>query len=91
MNNFQDIVSRFIGLGNQTIAFLAMLALLVFALGVGSFIRSTESGKMEKTRNYLIWGVIGLFVLVSVWGIISWIRGEFGWGRGDLVLPLLRQ
>jgi hypothetical protein len=89
MRNFKEIVDKFIDLGNLTITFLAVLALLVFALSVGRFIRSTESGKTEKTRNLLIWGVVGLFVLVSVWGIVVLVRREFGW-TGDLALPLLK-
>jgi hypothetical protein len=58
-------------------------------MSVGRFIRSTESGKTEKTKNLLIWGVIGLFVLVSIWGIVVVVRREFGWG-GTLTLPLLK-
>lgn len=90
MGNFKDIVDKFISLGNLTITFLAVLALLVFALGIGRFIRSTESGKLEKTKNLVIWGVIGIFVLVSVWGIVAVVRGELGWGRDALSLPLLK-
>ena len=89
MRNFKDIVDKFIDLGNLTITFLAVAALLVFAVGVGKFIRSTESGKVEKTRNLLIWGVVGLFVLVSVWGIVVLVRRELGW-TGNLTLPLLK-
>jgi hypothetical protein len=90
MNNFGEIIHKFIDLGNVTIKFLGVLALLVFALGIGRFIRSTESGKMEKTRNLLIWGVIGMFVLISIWGIVVIVRNEFGWG-GDLVVPYLKE
>jgi hypothetical protein len=91
MGNFQQIVAKFIDLGNLTIIFLGLLALLVFALGIGRFIRSTESGQMEKTKNLVIWGVAGIFVLVSIWGIVAVVRNEFGWGRDSLTLPLLKE
>ena len=68
-------------MGLVIIPFLGAIAFLVFVLGVGKFIRSAGSEKdLKESKNLLIWGVIGLFVLVTIWGIIAFIQGEFGFG-----------
>lgn len=51
------------------------LALLYFFWGVAKYIRSEGTGK-EEGKNIMIWGIIGLFVMSSVWGLVAFIRGE---------------
>lgn len=91
MNDFGSIVNKFISLGSALIPLLAVIALLAFAMGVGRFIRASSSGgDLSKSKNLLIWGVVGLLIIVSTWGIIALLRNEFGWGGGNLILPLLK-
>jgi hypothetical protein len=52
------------------------LALLYFFWGVAQYIRSAGSDK-EEGRQIMIWGVIALFVMTSVWGLVRFIRREF--------------
>ena len=86
-STFADLIQFFIGLGLKLIPLLGVIALLVFVLGVGRFIKSTQNEKeIEKTKNLLIWGVVGLFVLFTIWGIVTFIRAEFGFG-GEVGIP----
>lgn len=55
------------------------LALLFFFWGVSKYIWSEGSAK-EDGRKIMVWGVIALFVMSSIWGIISLLRGELGVG-----------
>jgi hypothetical protein len=55
---------------------LAGLALLVFFYGLMKFIFAGANGKVEG-KNFMIWGVIALFVMVSVWGIVRFLQNEF--------------
>jgi hypothetical protein len=80
---FTDIVNLFIGLGKDLIPLLAVIAFLIFILGVARFIRASASDKdFDEKKKFLIWGVVGMFVLVTVWGIISFLKGEFDFGDG---------
>ncbi len=75
-------IDIFIDLGLKVIPFLGAIAFLVFAIGVGRFIRSSESeSELKKSKSLLIWGVVGLFVLFSIWGIILFLKSEFGFGN----------
>lgn len=50
------------------------LAVLVFLWGVLQYvIRSDDPGKAEA-RNFMLWGIIALFVMVSVWGLVNILR-----------------
>lgn len=79
--NLQGVVGMFTDIGLALIPFLGAVAFLVFILGVGKFIRSAGSEKdLKDSKNLLIWGVIGLFVLVTIWGIVAFLQSEFGFG-----------
>lgn len=51
------------------------VALLYFFWGVAMYIRSEGTGK-EEGKKIMIWGVVALFVMSSVWGLVAFIRGE---------------
>jgi len=77
--NLTEIIVLFTNIGLRVIPFLGMVAFLVFILGVARFIRSAGNEKeIKDSKKLLIWGVVGLFVLVTIWGIITFLRSEFG-------------
>jgi hypothetical protein len=54
------------------------LCILYFSWGVAKYIRAgAESEKaQEQAKNVIIWGIIGLFVAVSIWGLVRFIKSE---------------
>lgn len=61
---------------------LVILALVLFVWGVVVFIFNSgdEKGR-EEGKKKIVWGLVGLFVIVSVWGLVyllSTITGIFG-------------
>jgi uncharacterized membrane protein YidH (DUF202 family) len=56
-----------------------VLAALFFFWGVAELIRnsSSEDGR-QKGKRHMIWGIIGMFVMVSVFGIVSLIANTLG-------------
>lgn len=87
--NIQTVIVAITKLANKVIPLLAVIAFLVFIIGVGRFIRSTGSeAEMKKSKNFLIWGVVGLFVMFTIWGILSFISGEFDLGN-NIGIPQL--
>jgi hypothetical protein len=63
------------------------LALMFFLWGVMKFIRASDSTKKEEGRKFIIAGLIGLFVMTSLWGIISIVSTTLGTGSA---VPLLQ-
>jgi hypothetical protein len=88
--NIQTIVDSLTATGLKIIPLIAIIAFLIFVLGVGRYIRSTGSeADLKKTKNILIWGVVGLFVLFSIWGILAFLQGEF-FDSTDVGIPQIR-
>lgn len=59
------------------IAFAA--ALLFFFWGLAKYLLG-DATEHEKGRNLMIWGVIALAIMASVWGIAAVLRTTFGVG-----------
>jgi hypothetical protein len=88
--NLTGIINMFTKIGLRIIPFLGAVAFLAFVWGIARFIKSAGSEKeVKNSKNILIWGVVGLFVLVTIWGIISFLQSEFGFG-GEVGIPQIR-
>jgi uncharacterized membrane protein YidH (DUF202 family) len=64
---------------NPIIMLLFAVAVLVFLYGVFEYIRNSDSedGRSEGQRHMLA-GVFGLFIMISVFGIINLILNSIG-------------
>jgi len=62
---------------NRLIPVLIAVALVVFFWGLIQYIRTHKGGK-----DIMIAGLVGLFIMVSVWGIIRIAQNTLGVGSG---------
>ncbi len=60
------------GLVNTALPLVVGLALLGFFWGLAKFIFSGGEEK-DKGRTMMIWGVVALFVMVAVWGLVGFL------------------
>lgn len=64
------------------------LALVVFLWGLAKFILKAESAEeRNKGRQLMIWGLIGLFVMFSVTGLVYFIREAIFDGGSQFGVP----
>ncbi|MEX0933986.1 MAG: hypothetical protein WD003_01865 [Candidatus Paceibacterota bacterium] len=73
-NPLQDIVFQMQDLLDAVVPLLITLALLFFIWGVAKFVTAKEAEEKEKARDIMIYGAIGLFVIVSIWGIVAMLQ-----------------
>lgn len=65
------------------------VALLLFVYGIFRlYILDSADDERKRARQYVLWAVIGLVVVVSVWGITSLIAGGLGF-EGDTIDGLI--
>jgi len=63
------------------------LAVLVFLWGVLQYVlRSSDAGK-DEGRTFMLWGIIALFVMVSVWGLVNILRDSLGLNMATPTAP----
>ncbi len=77
MATFADIVAYLIGLLNQFVYVLAALAVVVFLWGMVKYVRNAAIGKRQD-KKAILWSLVALFVLFSVWGILRVMCTSFG-------------
>ena len=53
------------------------LAFLAFFYGLAKFIFSASGEDKENGKSIMIWGIIALFIMFSIWGIIKILQGSF--------------
>lgn len=78
MTDLKQLIQAFGGLITTLTAIIAAVALLVFFWGLAKFIFKLGSSEkaVEEGRNIMVWGLIALFVMLSVWGIINFFQKE---------------
>ena len=83
------IIGRLVGYLNYIVPALITLAVVYFIWGVITFMTSSDEEAKKMGRTKIINGLIGLFVIVAFWGIISVVKNTFGVGNttGEGVVP----
>ena len=60
------------------IPLLIGLAVVFFIIGIIKFIASAgDEDKRREGKNIMVWGIIGLFVIVSMWGLVGLLSNTF--------------
>lgn len=66
-------------INSSVIPLIATLAIAMFMWGVVQYvINSDEEAKKAKGKQFMIWGIIGLAVMVGVWGLVKILGSTFG-------------
>jgi hypothetical protein len=66
---------------NPLIVFFFALALALFLLGMLKFLANKSGGnneKMEEGKSHMLWGIIGMFIMITVFGIMRIIINTLG-------------
>jgi hypothetical protein len=67
-------------IGKSVIPFIFALAALAFIWGAVKFfiIDSGEEAKRDQGKQFMLWGIIALTVMVSIWGLVHILGVTFG-------------
>ncbi|MBI5816856.1 MAG: hypothetical protein HZB09_00305 [Candidatus Yonathbacteria bacterium] len=79
VNSLSDLLGVFSTIINALMPFIVALAVLYFVWGVFQFVASAgDETARGAGRDKMIYGIIGIFVMVSVWGLVNLLGGTFG-------------
>lgn len=79
--DIQEVIGDIKGILESIIPLLMIIATVVFLWGVIRYITSAgDEDKIAEGRRLIIYGLIGLFVMVAVWGLVQVLVTTFGVG-----------
>jgi len=78
MSTLKDIIIKFV-IGcvlTRTVFLIIAISVIVFLWGIFRFIKS-EGEDRQGGKELMFWGIVGLFVIVSVWGLVAILQSTF--------------
>ena len=63
---------------DQLVVFLIALAVVWFIWNVIRYTMSSDEEKKGQAKSQMIWGIIAIAVIVSVWGLVAILQSVFG-------------
>lgn len=92
----QDIVSpiatNILNLSRILVSIVFVLSIVVFGWGIVKFITAAgDPTAVEKAKQFLYWGVIGMAVGASIFGLVTFLQTYFGVQSGglDIEVPIV--
>ena len=68
---------------NPIIGFMFAVAVVMFIYGIVEYIWSADNeDKVSDGKRHMIWGIIGIFVMIGVYGILN-VLSSFWWDIGS--------
>ena len=91
LTNLQQIATGIGDIVNILIPVAFALAILFFFYGVALYIFGGEHDK-DVAKKRMLWGVVAIFVMASVWGLVTFLGDSLGLGPNtqpdtDVTLP----
>ena len=73
-------------IANSVIPLLFALAAVMFIWGVINYfiINADEEAKRAQGRQFMIWGIVALAVMISVWSLVNIVGNTFGFSTSAL-------
>ncbi|MEK7187159.1 MAG: hypothetical protein AAB690_02580 [Patescibacteria group bacterium] len=83
LGNLQTLIRSIGKLVDLALPVVVGIALLGFFWGLATYIfAGGDAEKQKDARSRMIWGVVALFVMVSVWGLVRFIGSAVGVTEG---------
>lgn len=88
-SNIGEIITYLSCLLAKIMPLLVGLAAVAFVWGIIQiYLNPNNEEKKKKGKDFMLWGLVALFVIVCVWGLVGIIANTFG---VEMLIPQLSQ
>ncbi len=88
LGTIQSIICKIGNILDTVIPILVVLGVVYFVWGVVQFVISTDEEAKAKGRSHMIYGIIGLVVIVAMWGLVGIVTKTFDLnGSANVTIP----
>ncbi|KKP85680.1 MAG: hypothetical protein UR88_C0010G0002 [Candidatus Nomurabacteria bacterium GW2011_GWA1_35_8] len=88
LGTIQSIICKIGNILDTIIPVLVVLGVVYFVWGVVTYVISSDEEAKKSGRERMIYGIIGLVVIVAMWGLVGIVVNTFGVGVGGGGLPI---
>lgn len=78
VNSIWDLFSMVNRVLNLLVPLLIAVAVVYFIWQVFQYTIAGDEEKKAAAKGQIIWGIVGIFVMVSIWGLVNILQGTFG-------------
>ena len=79
LSGLDDLVKAFGSVLARVIPIMFALAIIYFFWGLIEYIRAAgDPKKAAEGRSIMIWGVIAIAIMVSIYGLVQWLQTAIG-------------
>lgn len=82
-----DMLGKFSSLVDATVPVLIGLAILVFIFGILKYVVAKSPEDQKEARGVILWGIIIIFVMVSIWGLVRLLGDTLGLDNASVGAP----
>lgn len=83
---FRDVAALIVRAINGFVTIIFSSLVIGMIYGVILYIANADNEKTRtEIKGYLMWGIIGITVLLALWGIIKILSYTLGWGDTGIV------
>ncbi len=89
ITNVNNLSNRLLGIGNVFTYILVAVAVIYIIWNVVQyFIKPSEGDRKDAGMN-ILWGIVGLFIIVSIWGLVNIFTNTFKTAPTNQPIPNL--
>jgi len=64
---------------NPLIIFIFALAFVYFMFGIVQYLINSDNEEVrKKSKSHMLWGIVGMFIMISVFGIMNLLLNTIG-------------
>jgi len=91
INTIWDIFGFIKRILDTALPLIIAIAVVYFVYGIFTYVVAVDDEKKGAAKDKIIYGIVGLFIMISVWGLVNILVRTFGLsntGPGTIVSPL---
>jgi hypothetical protein len=78
ITDIESAIAWFLNILNLLIPVAIALAVVVFLFGIFRYVTAKDDTAKSEARSIILYGVVILFVMVAIWGLVNILINTFG-------------
>lgn len=77
LNDINDVTTKATNIGNTVIVLLISFSVIWIVVNVVRYLIAGGEDQRKEGGKAILWGVVGLFVILSIWGLVAILKNSF--------------